>query len=414
MLKVEHGDKIFLGVFGGLIPIIQGLILWLIHSDKIAKKPDSDTNNGDEDNSGSNEDSTTASWSLDILRASFGSFLALAGFTSLWASITYFKGTDLAWIFTGVGWGVLVVFGLWEKFFADPTIVPWEILFDRTMLGCCIITVVIEISSVMITDRIAGYMTVVHGADETTAGQVSMAQDLLVGVSMLAISVALSQLKLRVFRIMALVGTGLCLVANVADVNYRDSKGVWGMFGISAVSALGTGLAKTAADTVSQEIVMSSDSVIMGVRKLCGNTGSFLAWTIITWGWQAKFDTKLGLYLPDEHKKDLDRISRNQTVQLSFEMGSDVRNAINAAWVDTTRTMLLGALAGYFVIPMGMVIWNQTFLDASEDSMKKRQKQMREEAILRGEPVEAEEEEKQSRILTWFKKQFKKHQEPSR
>ncbi|KAF6839141.1 siderophore iron transporter [Colletotrichum musicola] len=404
ILQVEHGDKIFLGLFGGLIPILQDLILWLIHSDIIAKKPDKHANNSDEDNNENNVDSNHSFSPLGIIRASFGTGLALAGFGSLWASVTYFQDTDLFWILTGVGWGVLVAFGLWEKFVADPTIIPWEVLYDRTMLGCCIITLVIEVSRVIFTDRIAGFMMVVLGADGETAGKVSTIQSILVTVAMAIISLALTKLHLRVFRLLSLVGTCVCLVANVFDVNFRDKKGVWSICGFSALSALGTSLVITSADTVSQEIVVSSDAVIMGVRKLCGNTGSFLAWTIITWGWQAKFDTKLGLYLPDEHKKDLSRISGSQEVQLSFKMGSDVRNAINAAWVDTTRSMLLGALTVYFVIPMGMVIWNQSFLDASELVMKERKKQRREQAIQRGEPVEPEEARPPSRAVDFCKK----------
>jgi hypothetical protein len=84
-----------------------------------------------------------------------------------------------------------------------------------------------------------------------------------------------------------------------------------------------------------------------------GAIGSTVAAAI----WTGVFPTKLQEYLPAETKGEWATIYGDITVQMSYEMGTPTRNAINAAYGDAQKTMLIAATAVQAISIVAVLVW---------------------------------------------------------
>jgi hypothetical protein len=109
-----------------------------------------------------------------------------------------------------------------------------------------------------------------------------------------------------------------------------------------------------------QTAVMAAGShqhiaVLLAVEGMFGNIGGSVGLTVAAAIWQSVFPKKLAKYLPVAELSDLPLIYEDITKQLSFPMGSPARLAIQHAYGDAQRAMLIAG-TGVWVVGIGSVL----------------------------------------------------------
>ncbi|TDZ34685.1 MFS siderochrome iron transporter 1 [Colletotrichum spinosum] len=84
---------------------------------------------------------------------------------------------------------------------------------------------------------------------------------------------------------------------------------------------------------------------VLAVDGMFSSVGGAIGSTVAAVVWQGVFPVKLKEYLPAANQQDFDSIYGSLTVQKSFPVGSEARNAINRAYGDAHKNLLIVATA---------------------------------------------------------------------
>lgn len=101
-------------------------------------------------------------------------------------------------------------------------------------------------------------------------------------------------------------------------------------------------------------------AIAIALLNLFAYIGSAVGYTISSAIWQATMPKKLALYLPPEAQESLVMIYADITQQLSYEVGSPTRLAIQRAYGDTWRLLLIAAVSTWAVAFVAILVWKDT------------------------------------------------------
>lgn len=255
--------------------------------------------------------------------------------------------------------GLLVIsFALYEKYVAPKTFIPFELLTDRTVLGACILAAVLFISFFIWASYFASFLQVVNNLTVTQASYVvniysigSCFWALLVGV-LIRWTGRFKWLALYFGIPITILGVGLMIVFRQPDVNI----GYIIMCQIFIAFAGGTlviceQMAAMAA-TTHQHV-----AVVLALEGMFAQVGGALGSTVAAAIWTGVFPKRLAEYLPPESQANLINIYGTITTQLSYPVGSPTRNAINRAYGDAQRYMLIAATSVLAVAVVSVMFW---------------------------------------------------------
>ncbi|KAM0455005.1 hypothetical protein ACHAPV_008147 [Trichoderma viride] len=252
----------------------------------------------------------------------------------------------------------LIVFAIWEKFFAPITFIPYSLLMDRTVIGANILAASVFVSYYIWDSYFLSFLQVVNGLDVTRSSYV--AQIYSVGSCLWAILVGLIIRYTGKFKAVCLyfgvpvtiLGVGLMIHFRQPDVNI----GYIIMCQIFIAFAGGTIV------ICEQTAVMAATShqyvaVVLAIEAMASSIGGAIGLTVSAAVWQAVFPKKLAAYLPESELGNLTTIYGSLEAQLSYPMGSPARIAIQKAYGDSQKMMLIAATAVLSLAVVGVMMW---------------------------------------------------------
>lgn len=257
-----------------------------------------------------------------------------------------------------VGGLLLVAFVLFEKYVAPKTFIPYELLMDRTVLGACILSGVLFISFYIWDSYFSSFLQVVNGLDMTKSSYImniysigSCFWSLVVGV-LVRVTGRFKWLALYFGVPVTILGVGLMAHFRQPDVNV----GYIVMCQIFIAVAGGTlviceQMAAMAA-TTHQYI-----AVVLAVEAMFANVGGAVGSTVAGAIWNGVFPKRLAEYLPPESQGSLQAIVGSLDTQLRYKIGTPTRTAIQRAYGDSQKIMIIASTVVQVVSLVSVMVW---------------------------------------------------------
>lgn len=253
---------------------------------------------------------------------------------------------------------LIIIFALWERFFAPVTFIPYSLLLDRTVLGACILSSTLFISYFCWSIYFSSFLQVVNNLSVTDASYV--VQSYTVGTVICSLVVgALIHYTGRYKPVCLYFGIPMSILGSGLMINFRRPDGNIGyivMCQIFISFAAGTII-------ICDEIaIMAAAShqhvaVVLAVLGMFGNIGGAIGSTVAAAIWQDIFPTKLAEHLPASELPNLLAIYADIKIQLSFPVGTPARTAIQQAYGEAQMMMLIAGTAIWAVGLVGVLMW---------------------------------------------------------
>ncbi|KAJ4287132.1 MFS siderochrome iron transporter 1 [Collariella sp. IMI 366227] len=257
-----------------------------------------------------------------------------------------------------VGGLLLIAFALFEKFFAPKTFIPYELLMDRTVLGACILAGVLFVSFYIWDSYFSSFLQVVNGLDMTKSSYVmniysigSCFWSLVVGFA-IRYTGRFKWIALYFGVPITILGVGLMVAFRQPDVN----------IGYIVMCQIFIAVGGGALVICEQMAVMAATThqyiaVVLAVESMFANVGGAVGSTIAGAIWNGVFPVRLAEHLPQETQGNLTSIVGSLPTQLSYPEGSPTRIAIQHAYGDAQRIMLIAATVIQIISLVSVMFW---------------------------------------------------------
>ncbi|KAH8904771.1 siderophore iron transporter mirB [Coniochaeta sp. PMI_546] len=270
------------------------------------------------------------------------------------------KGWSSALVICMLVFGIvlLIAFALYEKFVAPKTFIPFELLADRTVLGACVLSASLFVSFYIWDSYFFSFLQVVNGLTITQASYIgniysigSCFFSLIVGV-LIRWTGRFKWLALGFGVPLTTLGVGLMIAFRQPDVNIGYIIMCQIFIAFSGGTLVICEQMAVMAATTHQYI-----AVVLALEAMFASIGGAIGSTVAAAIWTGVFPEKLGEYLPAESQGNLTTIYGSITEQMSYPMGSPTRNAINQAYGDAQKTMLIAATAIQVISFVAVFFW---------------------------------------------------------
>lgn len=201
------------------------------------------------------------------------------------------------------------------------------------------------------------YLQVVQDQSVVTAGRVTQTFSFTATVSAIAVSFLIKYTgRYRPFV------TGGCVVYVIGLLlmlcNYKGGSSTFLILAIQTIVGGGGGLLNVPVQlgvqaSASHQEVAAATAMFLTALEMGGAVGSAASGAI----WTSSIPKKLREYLPPESQKDAEAIFGKLTKALSYPMGSPTRIAINRAYEETMRKVLIYAVCVTIpLIPLSLLM----------------------------------------------------------
>lgn len=300
-------------------------------------------------------------WQFDVI----GLFLAVAGLAMFLLPFSIYTLQNDRWqapviylliVFGGL---TLIAFGLWEKFWAPVKFMPFELLADRTILGACLLAMILFIQFYVWDSYFVSFLLVVNNLSMTHAGYIANIYS--IGACLWGFVVGLVILFTGRFKPIALYfGVPFTILGVALMINFRQADvniGYIVMCQIFIAFAGGTLVicqqVAAMAATTHQYI-----AVVLAVESMFSNIGGAIGGSIATAIWTGVFPAKVREFMPpDVPDMNVTMIIGDIVTQTMYPPGSPERNAINDAYGYAQRIMLISASCLLILAIVCVAVW---------------------------------------------------------
>lgn len=257
---------------------------------------------------------------------------------------------------------LLIVFAVWERFFAPVTFIPYSLIFDRTVFGAEILSATLFFGYYCCyycwNSYFSSFLQVVNDLSVTDASYVVQVYTVGTVMSSLAVGLLIHYTG-RYKPVCLYFGIPLSILGMGLMIHFRQPDGNIGyivMCQIFISFAAGT-------IVICDEIaIMAAAShqhiaVVLAVLGLFGSIGGAVGLTVAAAIWQSVLPKKLAKYLPASELPNLPSIYEDITVQLSYAVNKSTRIAIQHAYGDGQMIMLTVGTAIWALGIVAVVIW---------------------------------------------------------
>ncbi|KAH7235452.1 major facilitator superfamily domain-containing protein [Fusarium tricinctum] len=254
---------------------------------------------------------------------------------------------------------LLIFFGVWEKYFAKVSFIPWRFLRDRTVAGACILSFTLFFSGMCWNMYFSSILQVVNGLSVEHASYVMSVYS--VGGFVFAIFIGWFMSVTGNFKAVTLyfaiplsiLGTGLMAHFRQPEqsIGYTVMSQIFLAFGGGAIMITAE-IAILAAVNEQQHF-----AVAIALVSMCSSIGQAVGLTVSSAIWQDVLPRKLAEYLPAEELPNLPMIAMDIVTQLSYPVGSLTRTAIQHAYGDTHKMLFIAGTAAWVLGVVGTVMW---------------------------------------------------------
>ncbi|KAK3673345.1 MFS siderochrome iron transporter 1 [Recurvomyces mirabilis] len=270
------------------------------------------------------------------------------------------KGWQSPMIICMIAFGglLLIRFALYEKYIAPKTFIPFSLLTDRTVLGANILAATLFVTFYIWNSYFQSFLQVVNGLTITEASYVG--QIYTIGSCFWAIVVGLAIKWTGRFKWIALYfGVPMQILGVALMIKFRQ-PGV--KIGYVVMCQIFIALSGGALVICEQMAVMAATThqfvaVVLALEGMFASVGGAIGSTVAAAIWTGVFPQQLQQYLPENEKADYLTIYASLETQLSYEVGTPARNAINRAYGDSQRYMLIAATAILVLAVVSTAVW---------------------------------------------------------
>lgn len=288
---------------------------------------------------------------IELTRVVLGAFFLAAGLVLFLLPFTIAGSAADGWksgyiiAMLVLGLSSLAAFFVTERYFAPVPFLPWAILTSRTVLGACLLDATYQVAYYCWNDYFTSYLQVVFGTSITTAGYINSIFDVVSGVWLLGVGLLLK--KTGRFRWLLWVSVPLYIIGVGLMIYFRrPSSGVGYTIMCQIFIAFAGGAIiiclQVAVLAVADHNNVASTLALLGVF---GNAGGAVGSSISGAIWTNTLPGALQRLLPASVAAEWEDIYDSLDVQLSYDRGTDVRDAIIAAYAEAQTRMLIAGTA---------------------------------------------------------------------
>ena len=257
-----------------------------------------------------------------------------------------------------VGFCLLIIFALYEKYVAPKTFMPYELLTDRTVVGACVVAATHFVSFFIWNSYFLSFLQVVNGLTVTEASYVGNIYS--IGSCFWALAVGVLIWYTGKFKWLALYfGVPLAILGVGLMIKFRQPDVHIGYIVMCQIFiAFAGGTLVICQETAAMAAVGHQHiAVVLAVQSMFSSIGGAIGATVSAAIWTSVFPDKLAAYLPEEELPNFAEIYGDINVQMSYPIGSPARTAIMRAYGDAQRAMLIAATAVLAVCVVCVAIW---------------------------------------------------------
>lgn len=253
-----------------------------------------------------------------------------------------------------IGFVLLIAFAVWERFVAQVPFLPWHLLKNRNIIGACVLSSTYQIAYYCWATYFTSYLQVVYGVSMATAGYISSIFDVVNGVNLFIVGILIR--KTGRFKWILIIGVPLYILGIGLMIYFRQPNFSVGYTVMCQIFiALAGGVIIIGQQVSVMSVCEHNDiAAVLAMLNLFGNIGGSIGNSISGAIWTNTLPQKLAELLPESAQGSVQDIYESLEVQLSYEMGTEERIAIIAAYASTQRYMLITGTV-IMVIAIGCV-----------------------------------------------------------
>ncbi|KAL8945035.1 MAG: hypothetical protein Q9216_000019 [Gyalolechia sp. 2 TL-2023] len=253
---------------------------------------------------------------------------------------------------------LLILFAVWERFFAPITFIPYSLLLDRTVFGACILSATLFFSFACWGSYFSSFLQVVNYLSVTNASYVVQIYPVGSVLSSLAVGLLIHYTG-RYRPVSLYFGIPLSILGLGLLINFRQPDGNVGYIVMCQIFIAFAAGSIIICDEIAIMAAASHQhiAVVLAVLGMFGNIGGAIGLTVAAAIWQDVFPKKLAEYLPASELLNLPLIYADITTQLSYAVGSPARLAIQHAYADAQMAMLITGTAIWALGIVAVLMW---------------------------------------------------------
>lgn len=262
---------------------------------------------------------------------------------------------------------MLIIFVAYETLLAPTPLFNFGLLSDRTVIGACLLNATYQLAYYCWANYFTSFLQVVNDLTIAEAGYVGNTFDVVSGVLLLLVGFLIS--KTGRFKWLLYIAVPLYIFAQGLMIYFRRPNQSVGYLVMCQVFISIGGSIFIIIEQIAILAAVDHQHVAaaLGLLSVVGTVADAMGATICGAIWTNTFRPALVMYLPESALPDLDAIYEDLDTQLSYEVGSATRLAIQEAY-GYAQTRMLAVGTGI----MGLaLIW--TFLIRNIDLKKTSQ-----------------------------------------
>ena len=254
---------------------------------------------------------------------------------------------------------LIIAFAIWERFFAPVSFIPWSLLQNPTIFGACMLSFTLFISYACWASYFSSVLQVVNDLSITDASYVIQTYTVggvltsLAAGGVIRYSGRYRPIALYLGVPITILGMGMLIYFRQPDqsVGYIIMCMIFISFA-EGVLIICDEIAIMAAAAEQQYFAIS-----LAVLGLFANIGSAIGLTISAAIWQGTLPKRLATYLPAVDQANLLLIYESLPTQLSFSPSTPERLAIQHAYGDAQRGLLIAGTAVWGIGFVAVFMW---------------------------------------------------------
>lgn len=252
----------------------------------------------------------------------------------------------------------VVAFALYEKYLAPTTFIPWNLTKNRTILSTYTMAGSIYAAWYIWDSYFYSFCIVVWNLSVTNATYIGNIYTIGACVWALVMGVVIrynGRLKWQALYFgipITILAVGLMIKFRQPDVN------IGYIVMCQIFIALGGGtLVICEQMTVMAVSTQQNIPAVLAIESMVASVAGAIGSAIAAAMWTGIFPNKLIAYLPAESQSSFADIYGSLEVQSSYPVGTPTRDAINRAYGDTQRVMLIAATCLYSLAIVSILFW---------------------------------------------------------
>ncbi|KAH6957789.1 major facilitator superfamily domain-containing protein [Ilyonectria sp. MPI-CAGE-AT-0026] len=255
--------------------------------------------------------------------------------------------------------GLLIIsFALWEKYLAPVTFIPWHLIKNRTVFFTYTMMASIYTAWYIWDNYFYSLLIVVFQQSVTHATYITNIYT--VGATFIALVMGVvirinGRLKWQALYFgvpLTALGVGLM-------IKFRQPDSHIGFIVMCQIFiSFGGGILVICEQMTVMAVSTQRDiPAVLAMESMIASMGASIGDAIAAAMWTSIFPSKLKKYLPESAMSNFANIYGDLTVQSSYPVGSPARDAINMAYGDTQRLMLITATCMYSITLASVMMW---------------------------------------------------------